>query len=117
MLPLDQDLQKAKDSLTGFEHISKRVLNYLPNVISSVERKGSYDVFTSHIAETTKYLRPINRTLFLDDVNDFSQFFLNFRDILTKIRSGILISEEEKYIIDKTVYTIQQSIGVGLDFW
>ncbi|MFO7999932.1 MAG: hypothetical protein R6U46_01720 [Marinilabilia sp.] len=115
MLPLDQDLQKAKESLTGFEDISRRVLNYLPNVISSVERKGNYDVLTSQIAGTTKYLRPINRTLFFYDVDDFCQSFLDFREVLVKIRSKDLLSEEEKNIIDRTVYTIQQSIGAGLD--
>jgi hypothetical protein len=109
MLPLDQDLQKPKDSLSDFKNIATRVLHYLPNVISHVERKGDYDVLTSQIAGTTKYVRPVNRTLFLDDAENFCQYYTRFTEVLAKIRYGDLLSEEEKYVIDKTVYTIQQS--------
>lgn len=42
MLPLDKDLQKKKTSLKEFSEIALRVLNYLPNVLSTVEEKGDY---------------------------------------------------------------------------
>lgn len=115
MIPLDKDLQLTKLNLDEFAEISTRVLHYLPNVLSGVEEKGNYKIYSSKIAGTTKYVRPIHKYLFIEDVDDFSLNFSLLKDILLKIKLKEDIGGEGKDIIDKTLYTIQQSIGAGLD--
>lgn len=115
MIPLDKDLQKVKGNITEFEEITKRVLQYLPNVLSSSSEKNDYTIYSSEIAGTTKYIRPINKKLFIDDISEFDSSFRQLKDVFNKIKSGAEIIETHKDIIDKTIYTIQQSIGAGLD--
>ncbi len=115
MLPLDKDLQLPKHELNEFGNIAKRVLQYLPNVLSGVEEKNNYKIYSSQIAGTLKYLRPINKTLFLETESEFNKNFADLKIIFEKVRSKTILSEQEKKTIDQTVYTIQQSIGVGLD--
>lgn len=115
MIPLDRDLQKTKNNLTEFGEISERVLQYMPNVISKNEIKNSYIIYSSEIAGTKKFLRPINTNLFIMNPVEFRNSFSNLQLIFAKIQSGILIKRDEKEIIDQTLYTIQQSIGAGLD--
>jgi hypothetical protein len=115
MIPLDKDLQTAKYNLDEFGEIAKRVLQYLPNVLSGLEVKNDYKVYSSRIAGTTKYIRPINQTLFLENEDNFIKNFTELKIILGKVKSKITLSENEKNIIDKTLYTIQQTIGAGLD--
>ncbi len=115
MLPLDKDLQLPKHELNEFGNIAKRVLQYLPNVLSGVEEKNNYKIYSSQIAGTLKYLRPINKTLFLETESEFNKNFADLKIIFEKVKSKTILSEQEKKTIDQTVYTIQQSIGVGLD--
>ncbi len=115
MISLDKDLQKVKVDLVQFEEITIRVLRYLPNVLSSSQVKNNYIIYSSQIAETIKYVRPINKNLFLEDVERFKESFNLLRAIFEKIKIGEKIKQTEKDIIDKTIYTIQQSIGAGLD--
>jgi hypothetical protein len=115
MIPLDKDLQKAKKNIDEFGDAALRVLHYLPNVLSSSEVKNDYVIYSSQIAGTTKYIRPINKTLFFNSPADFTTNFAKLKDIFTEIKNGSEISSADKDIIDKTIYTIQQSIGAGLD--
>lgn len=115
MVPLDQDLQKVKQSFDQFGEITHRVLQYLPNVLTKSEVKNGYSIFTSLIAGTTKYVRPINNNLFLTKPEDFEKCFIQLKEIFEKIKSSLPVNESEKDCIDKTIYTIQQSIGAGLD--
>jgi len=116
MNPLDIDLQTPKKTLSEFGDITLRVLNYLPNVISQEQIKNDYIILTSRIAGTTKYVRPINRILFLRDPNNFENSFDSVITILQLLRKKkSKISFEQKALVDKTLYTIQQSIGAGLD--
>jgi hypothetical protein len=115
MLPLEKDLQTVKRSLFEFGEITKRVLQHLNNVISNSEEKNDYILYSSKIADTTKYLRPINKTLFIKIHNDFEKKYKLLKDIFVKIKSNSQISDAEKNIVDETIYTMQQSIGVGLD--
>lgn len=71
MLPLDKDLQKVKLNFFEFGVITKRVLQYLPNVISNSEEKGKYVIYSSRIAGTTKFIRPLNKNLFLENTESF----------------------------------------------
>jgi hypothetical protein len=115
MIPLDKDLQKAKKRLKEFGEISLRILQYLPNVLSNSEIKNNYIIYSSEIAGTIKYVRPINQNLFIANPADFSDNFEKLQRIFKKLINGAEIKNTEKNIIDNTIYTIQQSIGAGLD--
>lgn len=115
MVSLEQDLQRVKQSIDQFGEITHRVLQYLPIVISKSEVKNDYIIHTSQIAGTTKFVRPINKELFLNKPEDFEKNFIQLKDIFLKIKTNIEVDQSEKDCIDKTLYTIQQSIGAGLD--
>jgi len=115
MLSLEQDLQKVKQNIDQFGEITHRVLQYLPIVISKSEVKNDYIIHSSQIAGTTKFVRPINKELFLDKPEDFEKYFIQLKVIFEKIKTNIEVNQSEKDCIDKTLYTIQQSIGAGLD--
>ncbi len=115
MIPLDKDLQITKKTLKEFGEISLRVLQYLPNVLSHFEVKSNYIIFSSEIAGTIKYVRPINKNLFIKNPPDFKENFERLQTIFEKIKRHAEIQQPDKSIIDSTIYTIQQSIGAGLD--
>ncbi len=115
MTSLDKDLQEVKRNITEFGKITKRILQYLPNVLSNSNEKNDYIIFSSEIAGTTKFIRPINKNLFINDLNEFDANFNQLQEIFNKIKTSTNIVDSEKDIIDRTVYTIQQSIGAGLD--
>lgn len=115
LISLEKDLQTPKLTLDEFGAVTIRVLQYMPIVISERKIKNNYIIFSSVIAGTTKYIRPINKTLFLENEDDFKKGFRDLIMIIRKIRKKIHVTNVEKRIIDRTVYTIQQSIGAGLD--
>ncbi len=115
MIALDKDLQKPKTSLEEFKEITIRILNYLPNVISGYNQKDNYKIFFSEIAETKKFVRPINKNMFIENIDSFKDCFKSLNEILLKIGRKENITNEERNLIDNTIYTIQQAIGVGLD--
>jgi len=65
MISLDKDLQKNKNNLEDFFNISKRVRAYLPNVLSGSVDKNGYTIYVSEVAGSKRYLRPINKTLYI----------------------------------------------------
>jgi hypothetical protein len=115
MIPLDKDLQEVKENITEFGEITQRVLEYLPNILSRSKEKNDYIIYSSETAGTVKYIRPINKRLFLGDLEVFRTNFQELQIIFSKIKTKIEITDSDKDIIDKTIYTIQQSIGAGLD--
>lgn len=116
MQPLDKDLQKPKKTLKEFRDIAVRILKYLPSVISEKKEKGDYLILSSIIAGTTKYVRPINTNLFIFKPSEFSKSFKNLQEIIQNIKTNKKDNNEfNEELIDKTLYTIQQSIGAGLD--
>ncbi len=116
MLPLDKDLQQKKSSISEFELVVNRVLLYLPNVLSGFEEKFGYVLYYSTNAGTKKFVRPINKSLFIMDPGEFLLTMLEFKNILVKIknREGSF-SAIEKGLIDSVLYTIQQAMGAGFD--
>ncbi len=115
-LPLEKDLQQKKASLQEFSQIALRVLQYLPNVLSKVEEKGDYQIFSSYMAGTTKYVRPINKNIFISDPAAFRKSIDAFDNIIYRLKSKQFDFEQaDKNLIDSHLYTIQQSIGSGLD--
>lgn len=116
MTPLDLDLRLQKKSIIEFEEISVRVLEYLPNVLSSYKEKNGYRIHSSIIAGTTKFIRPINQRLFIYSPTEFRSKFKEFQNLFVKLRNkNSTWTNYEKEVIDSTIYTIQQSIGAGFD--
>lgn len=116
MLPLDKDLQQKKTTIEEFSQLALRVLNYLPNVLTGFEEKSNYKIYTSVIAGTKKFVRPINKNLFITDPVAFTGKLSQFEEIIKKLRNReAVFTEQEKELIDSVLYTIQQSIGAGLD--
>ncbi len=115
MKPLDKDLQTTKTNLDEFGQLTTRILQYLPNVLSDSFQKNDYIIYTSDIAGTKKFIRPINQKLFIGNVDDFESNLKQLQNIFLKIKNGNKINTEQKNIIDRTLYTIQQAIGAGLD--
>lgn len=115
VLSLDQDLQTQKQNIEQFGDITIRVLNYLPNVLSKSEIKNDYTIFSSEIAGTKKFIRPVNNKLFLKNPDTFKANFEELKTIFSKIKNNEPIKQDDKDCIDSTLYTIQQSIGAGFD--
>lgn len=115
MISLDKDLQKPKVSFESFGIITSRILGYLPNILSGFQDKNNYRIYSSEIAGTKKYIRPLNRTLFIEKESEFSEKFDELKTIFRNIIAQKTISDSDQKIINSTIYTIQQSIGAGLD--
>lgn len=115
MKPLDKVLQTTKTNLIEFGQLTTRILQYLPNVLSNSFQKNDYIIYTSDIAGTKKFIRPINQKLFIGNVDDFESNLKQLQNIFLQIKNGNKINTEQKDIIDRTLYTIQQAIGAGLD--
>ncbi len=116
MKPLAQDLQTPKQSLDEFSEVTKRVLGYLPNVVSEKITARDYVILSSVVAGTSKFARPINNNLFIFDSQNFDNRYKDFLSVLVKVKKRQKIANEEHHIIDSVVYTIQQSLGIGMDF-
>lgn len=116
MNSLSEDLQSSKKNLDEFALLTTRIIQYLPNVITSkIDVKG-YIVYMSEVAGTKKYVRPINKCLFIFNNDEFIAAFTRFKSILNKLKKVQTdFNEESCDIIDKVIYTIQQSVGIGLD--
>lgn len=116
MIPLDKDLQEKKTTIREFGEITNRVLDYLPNVLSEYKEKGGYQIYSSQIAGTTKYIRPINQKLFISELVKFKNKFNEFSQIIEKLKNkNSKWTTTEKELICSVLYTLQQSIGSGLD--
>ncbi|HBH24847.1 MAG TPA: hypothetical protein DDY13_15680 [Cytophagales bacterium] len=115
-MALDADLQEKKNQLSEFVEITKNVLNYLPAVLTSNSDKGDYRIHVNEQAGFKKYIRPINTRLFISDSASFDASFSAFSSLVVRIKNGErTFNDDELLIIDRTLYTIQQSIGAGLD--
>ncbi len=116
MLPLIKDLQSPKKSLNEFIDVSKRVLHYLPSVISGRHEVKGYILLSSEVAGTKKFVRPIQNNMFIFSPDEFQSQAKKYISILENIRTGQTKIPQKTYkIVDSVTYTIQQSIGVGLD--
>jgi len=111
-MALADDIQNKQTSLKSFKDVCERLLVYIPEVLSSKKEKDNYVIFSSEISNTLKFLRPVNRDLFIWDVKDFNAYFKQFEAILTRKN---LSAKHASKIIDKTLYTLFQSFALGMD--
>ncbi len=116
MKPLSKDLQTPKKSLEEFSSVTKRVLGYLPDIVSERSEARDYIILSSVVAGTSKFARPINEKLFIFEGNVFDVEYKKFLLVVRKVRARTSVTSEEHHIINSVVYTIQQAIGVGMDF-
>jgi hypothetical protein len=116
MKPLPKDLQTPKKSLDDFYEVTKRVLGHLPDIVSERATAKNYIILSSIMAGTSKLARPINKDLFIFNSHVFDNQYNEFLSIIKKIKGKKAITQEDYKNIDSVVYTIQQSMGVGMDF-
>lgn len=115
MASLIEDLESSKQNLEEFFEVTKRVLLYIPNVVSNTTTYRDYKILTYSSAGTTKMARPINKILFIDEVPEFENKYNDFIKLM-KSFPNIEDTTDNHNLINSVVYTMQQSIGVGLDF-
>lgn len=117
-MSLAEDVQITKADLNEFRNITHRILEYLPNVINEEENHQNYKLCSSNIAGTRKQIRPFNSDLFLREADNFGEHYDVFLNILENLKSNNRVFKDEDYqVIDKTIYTIQQALGIGLDLF
>lgn len=116
MKSLSKDLQTPKKSLDEFYKVTKRVLGHLPDIVSERVTARDYIILSSVVAGTLKYARPINNNLFIFDSGAFDTEYEKFLSVIGKIKAKKAIGKKECGTIDSVAYTIQQAMGVGMDF-
>ncbi|MCF8336380.1 MAG: hypothetical protein K9I74_00200 [Bacteroidales bacterium] len=119
MKPLIQQLQEKQESFDTFIDLTKRILSYAPNVLSAKYTKGVYDLYIAESANNIKRVRPVNRELIIWDISEFEKCASNTKEILNHLYQRQKIEAKYKRNlknqVNKTLYTIQQMIGIGLD--
>lgn len=118
MEPLSQQLLSSSENLRDFGRLTKRTLYHLPDVLNtSPDFKAPYRLPTASMGSTTKSLRPVNEEIFINEAEEFEEKFQAFLLILEKARNEKTFDNSEYETVDQVSYTIQQSIGLGLDLW
>lgn len=115
-MALLEDIQQPQDTLPGFFKLTTRILNYIPEVISDRVEVRGYIILKSITGSTAKFARPYNKRLFIDDPDEFLKKATTFLEILNDAKAGQMdFFDQDFETIDTVAYTIQQSIGIGLD--
>ena len=116
MSSLSEDLQKTKSNIQQFYNITARVLNYIPDVLDEETEFNGYQICSSNIAGTRKSIRPFRNDLFIRNVNMFNDKYDSFERIINRLKNEERkFNKDEYYLVDSVVYTIQQTMGIGLD--
>lgn len=116
MNTLTQELQSSKSNLIQFKETTLRVLNYLPDVLNEESEYSGYVICSSKIAQTKKSIRPFRKDLFIRESKTFEKKYASFDKILQRLIKGDRNFGVEDYqLVDSVLYTIQQTLGIGLD--
>lgn len=119
MKPLIQQLQEKQESFDTFIELTKRILSYAPNVLSAKYSKGAYDLYIAESANNIKRVRPVNRDLIIWDISEFEKCASDTKETLNHLYQRQKIEAKYKNNlkneVNRTLYTIQQMIGIGLD--
>ena len=118
MPSLGEDLQIAKNSLEDFKQITERIINYIPEMITEHVEYGDYIICSSTTAGTRKVIRPYRKDLFIREPNHFIELNNDFTELVAQLKAGKRdFNTNHHQLLDRMVYTIQQSIGIGLDLF
>ncbi len=116
MPSLSEDLQQPKNSLEEFRSITERILAYIPEMVDQTIEDKEYLICSSTTSGRRKTIRPFKKTLFIMDANEFNGQYHAFSTIIKSLKNKVRSFEKRDFeIVDKIIYTIQQSIGIGLD--
>ncbi|MEX2362620.1 MAG: hypothetical protein WD597_03310, partial [Balneolaceae bacterium] len=117
-MDLASDLKTPKKELGEFYETACRALNYIPEVITNSNYRNNFVIHESTTAGSTKFLRPINKDLFISSSSEFKvkykECMKHFRSI-NKTKGKIDLELEALLNIDSVIYTIHQSIGCSMD--
>lgn len=115
-MALSDDVRVPLKNLDDFISLSQRILVYYPEVITSSHPVGKYLINMSDVAGTKKYTRPINSDLYLSNPDIFKSSVSRYKTILESIKNRQFdFNQKDLTTINSVSYTIQQSIGLGLD--
>jgi hypothetical protein len=118
-MALIDDLKTKITSLDKFGDLTKRILVYIPEMISektAVTNNDKYIIIISRTGTEKKFTRPINTELYIENSENFESKFTEFKKVLYDCSKGKRDFQTSEYdIVDQVSYTIQQSIGVALD--
>lgn len=116
MVSLKQDLSSPKSTLDEFYSTSLRVLVQMQNDLSSKQLFDTHYLSFSEDNGAKKYVRPIDKNLFIWDVESLKSAYAVFKDIIARISARDLgFTLDDLNVIDSVLYTIQQSIGIGME--
>jgi hypothetical protein len=111
-----EDLQTPKNALSEFYDVTIRILGHISNVVDFQSEHNGYLLLSSTTSGQTKKVRPINKELFLNSINNFKTSYNLFQEILEKLKEGQRDFTKVEYkLIDSVVYTFQQTVGIGFD--
>jgi len=117
MSSLAEDLQTQKSIIEDFRLVAERILNYMPEMIDEKIDFGDYLICSSTTAGTRKAIRPFKKELFITKPQQYNDLYNEFINILNRIKNDERDFNKSNFdVIDKVIYTTQQSIGIGLDF-
>jgi len=94
MKSLSEDLKTPKQNLIEFADVTKRVLDYLPNIVSERVETRDYTILSSSVAGTTKFARPVNNNLFINTIEEFEKRYRLFLKILRQIKNDGLVKSQ-----------------------
>jgi hypothetical protein len=114
-MALLDDIVKPKTNLNDFKEITLRILNYYSEVVTESSEFSGYVLSSASSSGLTKNIRPYKKEQFILEAEKFRESYDQFIDVMKELKSGNEISENDKPIIDNTVYTVQQAMGIGFD--
>ena len=116
MAPLADDLRTQKHFLEEFRQVTERILNNMTDMIDESIKYENYKLCSSTTAGTRRTIRPLNTTLFIENSNLFNDSFEKLEKIISELKKGNRnLRQDELILIDKVIYTMQQSLGIGFD--
>ena len=119
-------------SLDTFYEVAGLVLHLLEDkgkvasLISETEGYSSYKIYKTKNDSREVYLRPVNTKLFIENQQELKRHYEQLKSCFQDIKqarscSNDIKSKYEGFLsdngIDKTLYTLQQAVGMGLDLF
>lgn len=74
-------------------------MDYSPNVLSGKKEKGNYYIYSSDIRNAKKFVRPINKLLFIPNSAGIDTKEVKFREAIEKIKTRVAINDDEEFIV------------------